>query len=273
MALAIGWARRGPGQGFSAWYYDLAVLVLCCTYLIGVVYYEETYGHLLQLGLLLLVCTFLIGNFQEGLNHARAWQLVYGNFEKDVLSGMPLDLLIDRYGSKIGCFGYESSSIRAFEARARVAEDLAVLRRAGIGVYRYLRDDMPMNTISLTVPKVDTNEFTRGAGVGYGFSGDPYLDFRLAKPLLVYALRVTCSMNSTGKGGSFVTFQASWKNGDDGFNESGEDGELCFSTFLGRWRSAVWINDRIDRLRVYTSGKKDFDVRIESIELLTSMEK
>jgi hypothetical protein len=207
IALAIGWAR--PGKCYNPWYYELAVLTLCCAYMIGVVYHETSLGRLLQFGLLLSTCTFLNENCRQILTLGRDWGAIYRAFDKDILSGMPMSLLIDRYSGRINAILGSPP-----EQRETVANDLAILRRAAIGNYKYLRDDIPMVVTSLPVPGIDINEFTRGGDIGYGFRVNPNLRFTLERPRWVHALRVRCEMDYRDKDRSGVTYRVSWRTAD-----------------------------------------------------------
>ena len=270
LALALGWGR--PGSCYSPHYYDPAVLALCCAYLIGVVYYEATGGRLLQLALLFSTCMFLNGNFQLGLGVGRACRSSERAFEKDILAGMPISLLVDRYGTQINAILYRDP-----EGRENVAQELAMLKRAKIYPYNFLCNARTFKCKSLNLSTGTISDFVHENGIGHGLKTTPYLSFRLEEPQRVYALRLKCSMDFGGKEPDVnypgldlpgpVNFRVSWRrSGQVDFRETGYNSDLYLDTRPGGRTAAVWIDDTIDCLRIYLDYRP-FDIKIDDITL------
>jgi hypothetical protein len=139
LGLAVGWGRSsfGPGAGFAARYATLAVLVLCCLFFIWGVYPRS--GRFVQMCLLVVMCVPLSQTVQKVLDQARNTHTLAASFEADIIAGVPFSVLLERYpplwcSDDLGKFWFASG--------------VRLLHRAGIGSYRFLRDDLDIAVLT-----------------------------------------------------------------------------------------------------------------------------
>lgn len=129
LALGTGWGRAGygPHAGLASRYVTSASLALVCVYFAWIIHRVELVGRIVQTALLLLSCAVLVPNLLDGLEHGRLVRLkLAGAFERDLRDGVPLPVIIDSH--------------RHLCPTERVAEYMRMLRRAGVGPFRFLSD-------------------------------------------------------------------------------------------------------------------------------------
>jgi hypothetical protein len=151
-----------------------------------------------------------------------------------------------------------------------------MLRRANCGIYKYINISYDFKFIDFDV-RVGPDEPA-------ALERPRYLEVRLKRPLHVDAMRVDCSLDYRGTLFRPVTCHASWSGG--GRNDSDEDGQrgaLWFANRPGARTAAVWINDTVESIRIYSDpslwdssrSKNDDKVifNIKSIKILTRSSK
>ena len=179
LTLGITKGRASFGYQIAFMYYLLAIPVLWCIYLAWVIPQGSKLGPLVQAGLLIgAACTVAI-NAPGRLAAARAEHAVRQAFEQDLRDGKPSYRLI-------GAIAYArahnpnftdplvgSGALDGENPLEKGTDYLRMLREAGIGAYRYLREDprfrvmpIPLEPIELGEVEWDPRE-ARGAFRGF----------------------------------------------------------------------------------------------------------
>ena len=189
---------------------------------------------------MLSVFATLHGNYALGLDVARDSRNSYRAFENDMLAGMPINLLIDRYGNLTLPIRFNYPN-----GRQLVREDLLTLQRRHVYPYTHIiqNDDYEyIDFISLIGPS-DPAQF-----------GHPqFLEVRLKRPQHVDALRVECTVDKRRVSSlGDLTLQAVWGGSrPDDHDGNRQHRDLYFGITSGEKTSAVWINDTIEIVRIY----------------------
>jgi hypothetical protein len=167
-------------------------------------------------------------------------------FEKDVKSGTPLPVLVQRH------------LLFLFPSRETLTSRFRMLHRAQVGCFRRLRDDEelprpPGAQVSLPVVPVLANQVTWQQGTGTGTGGDPYVVFQLPSAAFVREARVR--MWVTNPTAERVAFQAYWKKQGQDFSEAQRTMHLELDAARQEADVVVPINDTIETLRIDPDNK------------------
>lgn len=133
LALGLGMGRNG----FEVRYVTLAVPVWCAGFLVWVLYGGQATRRWVPAGLAAVALVALWGNVGVGLAYGRELRAHLGAFERDLVAGVPRNELVRRYDPWL--HPHQDVPI----------DYLPMLRAAGVGIYRGLRDDRPARAITL----------------------------------------------------------------------------------------------------------------------------
>ena len=269
LALGVGWGRAGlvsPGSLLAcgsgggkatARYVTLAVPMLCCAYYAWILYGPPTIRRLVQLGLFALVLLIAPINMGEGMAAAGYYRRSIQGFEVELRSGAPLYILTAHH--RTPDFMQEEIALVRF---ARL------LQRAGVGQFRYMREDPAFRAIPLPVAPCTVNrvEMEPEAGKGHGFGSESYLTFPLPGPMYVAGIRIrgTCNNDLWVRqyGGFKVFFR---KVGQPDFPEVPQYHGL--RSWSGDFGQTIYVADTIDRIRIHP-GDDLCDFHISGLDLL-----
>jgi hypothetical protein len=255
MALVVG--RLRPGAGLEMRYVTLAVPALCCAYFAWGLCGSPVVGEFSQMCLFTLVSLMLSSNTQEGLNYAGPLRRGMEAFERDLRDGLPPYVLIRRHGAAfIPAFLYEAD----LGGHSTLTCAFPLLRRAGLGPFRSLREDPPFREIKVPVEPAALDGVTWKGGTGKATGAAAHVDFYLGAPRYVCGVRINYSFPDDP--GNPAWFRVSWRpvRGDGAGKEvryldweqlPGPDGHKVM----------IWVADTIGGLRVYPdSGPRTFKV-------------
>lgn len=226
LALVVGWGRSaaGPASGLTGRYVSLMTPALCCLYFLLGSYVRPHVTALAQGGLTVVAGLVLLLNAAEGLEQAEGQCRLAEALERDLGAALPPFVLVDRY-SRFPQVLYPDP--------VRFARYLPLLREAGVGPFRQLRDDPDFRE----VPLAD----------GRNASRRPDGTLVLSEARFVYAIRLRYRFDSGRLG--YMGLRACW--GDSGPGEPG--GPTPGDTVLlvpEREEKAVlfWVNGRVGQL-------------------------
>lgn len=271
LALGLGWGRAGYGFGsaFQDRYVILGVPALFSVYFTWGLLVAPA-GRFVPMCLLTLMLLLLPINLMKTYKYAAPSRAGVKAFERDLVAGMPLSILIERHAQTL-VHPAPPSDIH----KQQLASRLSMLKQAGIGKFRFLGDDPTFQEISLPVAPVAVNRLKWRDGVGYGF-GHPLdrssLTFALKDPQHVFAIRLKYSYEAALD--NDPTFQISWRKSHS--QELTEPGNyrpersypLPVSAEKPTEQSLIiWVNDTIDQFRIYPASGA-FVFRISEIALL-----
>jgi hypothetical protein len=245
LALGTGWARagRGPGAGYAPRYVVLAVPVLCCLFFVWEVYGPPAVRRLPQMCLFTLLCFLFPQNMREtfecGKEHGEKMEAV----ERDVREGTPPGILSERYVS------FLVDPLAGEAEKPVLADFLRMMRRAGIGPFRSLKEDSAIRReVQFPVVPIATNQMTWKDGVGEGQGEDPYLVFALKEPQFVQAIRIKYAYEKTAPP---VTFQMFWRRSDrNDFAEEERNSTLDLKPMAEEATLTIQVADVIDQFRI-----------------------
>lgn len=204
IALALGRAGSGAEAGLEPRYVTLAVPPLCSLYMASAASVVRVLGRLIQMSLFLVACVLVWPNTETGIMKAREKAMILDNLELDVKSGAPLSLVIRGYGSTL------------HPSQDYLAEALPLLRKSEISPFGPLQDDPPTEVVELPV-ETRRLQLAKWQGDGsYELTGvDPFLTFRLPRPMVVFAIRINYDYQSKQADEIPARFVLTWLDPDD----------------------------------------------------------
>jgi hypothetical protein len=255
LALAIGWGR-GYALSLSgdAHYAVLSVLGLCGVYFAAQVYRAAPAGRWVPAGLFALACLLLLPNVRYGVLAGQSHLARKQALTRDLESGIPTEILAECHTPQLNATW--SGKIYP-EVTAQTADGLRALRRAGVGVFKHLRDDPAYREVPVPVAPVAVEGMTWEGGTGRGYGGTSSLTFALKEPRHVYAVRLRFSVDEGAPKPSPVTLRLSWKSpGQPDFPPAGQTvTHLTFDKRPGGQTLPLWVDAPVDRFRLYPDEK------------------
>jgi hypothetical protein len=244
VALAVGWGRSGlaPYYCLDSRYALLSVPALCGIYLGGNLLEPSWPGRLLQWVLFTAMCLAMPANFEEGRNSALSHRRGTQEFIRDVQRGVPVQLLIKRHHWLVPSWSGEAQP----EFENIVLDRWRLLRQAGIGVFKDLREFPAYRRIDVHVNPRKGEPMTWEKNVGHGLGSDSKATFALDGLQHVLAIRIRCSMDGGSAAGP-ADFQVSWKG-----RTQGEQSErLSIDAAPGEKVLTAWVDDWIDQFTIH----------------------
>jgi hypothetical protein len=219
IAAVIGWSRR---DGYWARYAILSVPGLLAVYISTLLEPASRLGQLLRGVLLICVLVTARPSFIAGLQGAQKRHDMLTAFERDLRAGVPPMVLADRYTRP-------PIKLHRREFESELAENIRMLKSAGVGEFRRTHDDPVSQTID--VPAVDQTYFLRN-------------------PAHVYVIRLTYQCLPGSPGGGLAPCRVTWSSATDSMNpKPGQYG--CGLHKDGREDHVlVWVNEPISQLQI-----------------------
>lgn len=250
LALAIGSSR----DGFLPRYVTLAVPTMCCTYLVYDIYSPLRLNAILRAGLFTIASIALWPNTQFGVDYGANLRDQLGSFERDMVAGVPSHMLINRYGSYL----HTHQDV--------LIDYMPMLRRAGIGQFRFLKNDPPFREVSVPVVPIQLNQVRWEGRTAYGTGRNPYLVFDLGENRYISGVRLKYSYWNNDGTSPYVSIY--WKRSDqneftkDHFSKYSPTGDRANWT-RGTWQRlsdpettmTVWVCDTVGQLRIHPDFK------------------
>ncbi len=250
LALGLGLGR----DGFEPRYITLSVPVWCCVYFVWELYGHRKINFSVRMLLLLITCLTLWPNTQFGLAYARDLRARLGSFERDMAAGMPSYKLINRYGAYL-------------HPHHDIPDDyMPMLHRAGVGKFRFLRENPAFHEVSVPLVPSDLNQVRWEKGTAYGTGNYPFLVFTLPENRYVCGIRLKYSYRNKEGTAPYVSIY--WKGGDqddftqDQFWKYSPTGDRA-NWERGTWARltepestmTVWVCDTVKQLRIHPDFK------------------
>jgi hypothetical protein len=199
----------------------------------------------------LLLATLLAfwPNTEFGLNYASDLRSRLGSLERDLAGGVPSPLLIRLYHAHLN------------PHPNLLADYFPMLRQAGVGQFRLLRETPPLHRIPVPLVPAALGDVMWLDATASAAGPRPYLEFELPADTYVYG--VSLRYRTSGARVSFPFVTISWiRNGREPFDRS-----RCYKYYPtgdranwknGAWTrrddpdttATAWVCDRVRRLRI-----------------------
>jgi hypothetical protein len=222
IAAVIGWSRR---DGYWIRYAVLSVPGLLAVYVSTLLRPAGRLGQLLRGVLFICILGTAWPSFMAGWHGAQKRHELLAGFEKDLRAGVPPTVLAEHYTKRLHRREFESE----------MADNMRMLRSAGVGGFRRLPDDPASETID--VPAV------------------PKTVYRLKNPAYVYIIRLTYQCLSGSPGSGMAPCRVTWSNAADSIDA--QPGRYdCGLHKDGREEHVlVWVNEPINQFQIWPDDR------------------
>jgi hypothetical protein len=250
---AVAWGRADyvGSDGAAPRYATLLVPLGCWLYFLWGRYGGASGGPAAQMALFLLAAVTFAPNLRAAFDAGHGRRLVLRSFEADLAAGIPPALLAERGAGRV----------LPAEGRDYLAACLAMLRDARAGAFRRLPQDRPLREAALPASALSWRDMALAGGAARPAGTDPALEVVLPRTEFVCAIRLHYAY--TNLLGSPDLFDVWWRGGGRGPKVLLEAGPLDD----GDRTVTVWVNDRIDGLRLVPRMKM-FALRVSAVEVL-----
>lgn len=238
LAVGLGWGRSGMGEaaGFQDRYSPLAIPTLCGIYFALELYAALAVRRFVLMGMLLLATAMLWGNAEAGLKHGEEVAAESASFRKDIGEGLPAYVVVKRHTP------FLHPSQEALE------RPMAMLKRAGVGAFRFLRDNPPFREVEvpLTPSEVRLLRWENGKAEVTGV--DPWISFKVAKPGYVAGIRLRYSHSN--RTATSAHFKVAWKRPGEAQYPAGQDYSIwALPTGKGQ-EVTIWTCEEVGEFRI-----------------------
>ncbi|MEP6687278.1 MAG: hypothetical protein ABJC36_02955 [Gemmatimonadales bacterium] len=262
LALGLGMGRNG----FEVRYVTLAVPAWCAGYLAWALYGGPDTRRWVPRGLAAVALVTLWWNVAIGLEYGRDLHDHLAAFERDLVAGVPRRDLVRRYDPWL--HPHQDVPI----------EYLPMLRAAGIGVYRDLRDDPPARTVALDLTPSAVGGATWHDSTMTTSADEAWVDFTLPADRYVTGLRLRYEFTSRSGVLSFVGLR--WQRRGQVDYSDGNYKKFSPTGDRANWERGTWtrladstttvtvvLADTIGRIRVLSNYDPGI-LRIRELVLL-----
>ena len=279
-SLAIGF---GTGRAYRGnilephWvlhYWVFAVPAFYFLYFTWVVYGPSLLRRLVTGALFTFQLLIFPYTAYEGMAYAREMRRDMAAFEHDLVRGDPVFVLTSRYANTL-C---PTQTQYTRQIQPDLGRRLRELRQAGIGLFKYLRDDPPFGAVNLEVTPAAVHEGTWDGEVFQGSGKGSFVEFALPKARFVYGIRLKYTYVQTTQ--MFSQFQVVWREARD--RPFPEELQYAFVTYCpwvvpsyhGEGPSdcedpvLVAVRSTLDGFRIYPESHGPFRFKIQEITLL-----
>jgi hypothetical protein len=210
IGLAVGWARSGifPRFGLADRYSILSLPILLWAYVVAVTYGSLLTARMMQSGLCAAMLFFFIGNTNEGLGQARLGLENAQVFSRDMASGKPLDVVLNRHKEMIPSWGEDMIAPESYNL---VKTGCHLLKKAGFPDFQNLRP-LPQGRIVESALPGGVIRVGRAGGNNVGASAT---SLSLHPPQHVYAIIVNMKLDSAPGSPTAAPVHCTWSNGAD----------------------------------------------------------
>jgi hypothetical protein len=255
---AIGSLALGLGLGRAAFetrYVTLSVPGLCAVYLAWTAYGRLRFQKLVGTLLFATALVVFVPNMSWGLRWAQYLKSNLAPFERDMKEGMAPYQLLHRYAS-------------LHQDNELMMDYMPMLRGAGVGAFRYLRDDPPFREIALPLTPVETHDMEWQDGVAHATKMYGYVTFALPRDIHVAGIRLDYTYLNRNRVVPFLGLY--WKSSDEA--DFGEDSHLNYYPIGDRanWRHGTWLREGNETTSLHAWVDRPVQtVRVMAIERLT----
>jgi hypothetical protein len=209
IGLAVGWARSGifPRFGLADRYSILSLPMLLWAYVIAAAYGPTLAARLMQVGLCAAMVLFFIGNMNEGLGQARLVLNSAQAFSRDMASGKPLDVVLNRHKEIIPSWGEDMIAPESYNL---VKSGCHLLKKAGFADFKSLRPLPQGRIMESTLP----GGVIRVDPIGLN-NGPTATSLSIQPPEHVYAIIVNMKLESAPGNPPSAMVRCAWSNGSD----------------------------------------------------------
>jgi hypothetical protein len=238
MSLALG---LGIGRAaFETRYVTLSVPGLCAVYLAWTIYGSPRLQNLVRTTLFVTVVVVLAPNTFWGWQWAHYIKSHLEAFERDIIGGMPPYRLLQRHAD-------------LHQDNELMMDYMPMLRGAGVGAFRYLRNDPPFREIALPLVPVDMHDMQWQDGVARATERKAWLTFMLPGDVEAAGIRLDYTYSNPDDVEPYLGI--SWKSSKE--TDFADDSHLGYYPIGDRanWRHGTWarLNDKITSLHVWVS--------------------
>jgi hypothetical protein len=257
LALALGLGRNG----FETRYITLAVPVWCGVYFAWSIYGSRAVNASARGALLLTTLALFWPNTQFGENYARDLRNHLLSFERDVAAGIPPFRLVQRHAAYL-------------HPHHDIPTDyMPMLRQAGVGWFRMLRDDPPFREVPIPLVPAELHDATWQDSTIHSLSATPYVEFELPQDQYTAGLRMTYQQHNADGTEPYVSVywarlgeklvqhhftEEPWAR----FRKYSPTGDRA-NWPKGTWlrlndpgaTMTVWMDDIVGRLRIYPDSR------------------
>jgi hypothetical protein len=192
LAFAVGFGRRDP----EIRYVTLALPAWCAAYFAWTLYGPPRARRAVQAMLALAVALAFLSNTRAGIAYGSDLRDKLRGFEREMTAGAPSSLLIARHVY--------------IHAHHDVPTDyMPLLRRAGVGAFRFLRDDPPFHEVPVLLKPAAMKDVEWRDGVAVSTSDEPSLVFDLGRDRFVAGIRLVFEYRSRSGRLPYTSIQ--WK--------------------------------------------------------------
>ncbi len=269
--LVVGTGRaRGvfpEPRGLQNHYVPHVVPILIAVFFVFTKYSTAGVRQIIQYTLMLLTLIMLPFSTEQGLRMGRRIRNGSDAFEADIRAGKPPAVLAERHSRFF--FDLKPEEYKGWEEN--LTSHIRGLQRAGIGVFRDVADPA-FREVRFPIDPIAVHNATWQNGVLRTMDANSFIAFTLPAPTFVYGIRVKYSYVESDPDGH-VAFRAEWTLGDQPFSkaeriELDPDPQLWGPTWKGEGVLTVWVNDTIDRLRLFPRDTAGYFRLIEMTLLL-----
>jgi hypothetical protein len=274
LVIGMGMARSAfpPPQGLQAHYVPHVVAIPLAVFLLFCRIGPGARRPIFQFGLMTFLVVMLPFNTRDGIAMGHRLDEGCRAFERDLRAGLPADVLAERHSRFF--FDLEERNYPLFEGM--FSDSIRHLHKARIGVFAALNDPGGYREQKLLLDAMEIYQATWLDGVFRGNGSQAFITFALEQPTFVYGVRLNYAYADNER----VTLRAAWKQGDLPYSETDRTDRIDFdplpqtwgATWEGHGIATVWINDTIDRLRLYPSDRGG-EFHLHSVTLLLPVEK
>jgi hypothetical protein len=265
LALAIGFGRRDPEIRYDT----LALPAWCAASFVWTLYGPARTRRALESVFALAIALAFVPNVLAGVAYGSDLRGKLAGFERQMKAGAPPSLLIAR-----NVF---------IHAHHDVPTDyMPLLRRAGVGAFRFLRDDPPFREIPVPLNPVELKDVEWRDSVAVSTSEQPSLVFDLGRDRYVAGIRLVFEYRSRSGRLPYTSIQ--WKRKDQpAFNDrqfykrspTGDHAVWSRASWLRPTGSEttmlVWMCDSLSEIRL-NPGSQPGTFRIRELTLLVPPE-
>lgn len=233
LALGLGMGR----DGFEIRYVTLSVPLLCAVYFAWTIYGAPPLRKMIGTLLFTTVVVLVVPNTWWGLRYARDLKSHLAAFETDMVGGTPAHELIQRYA------GY------LHPHHVIIMDYMPMLRAAGAGAFRQLRDDPPFSEVSPPLTPIQLHDMEWEDGVARAISTNGWLTFGLPAQVDAAGIRLRYTYSNAKGTEPYVAIH--WKSRDQ--TDFAKDAYSKYSPTGDRanWQKGTWSRLEDDSSVVY----------------------
>ena len=244
LALAVGWGRAGSGEqsGFEVRYVTLVAPIWIAVFFTWDIYTPAVVRRVALTCVLSAVLILLWPSTRDAIETGRNLAFRAGQFMADVRDRAPAFMLVKRHTGIL----HPSQDL--------LAEKIAMLRKARIGVFTNIRSNPTFSEVELPKTPNSLRLVRWENGTAHVRGVDPYLHYVLPRAVAVAGIRIKYS--HANKIGSPARFRAEWT--------SVEGGEPTPSQSYSNWAfptgrdqvTTIWIGEMVKEFWIQPDNQR-----------------